>query len=382
VSELGIVVSFFLPLRGVQLTLRSLRIARRQGDPVMVARVMVAIAGMLAVVGYPRAKTSARAYLGRAEALFGPDRDALGVGNLHAVRALVNSFEGQWGDMRAAAERAYDAFGWEGSDRSWYAQMLRVQQVIGEVEAGDLSRAERASLDLLPAGTSWTDPHIQGWTRWARVRVDLAFSRWEVAEELCRLGLQITSRSQGVLQPLWLRLRISLAVALAGRGEAVAARTTLERTRLALRRLTWLDPLSRAELDSGASFVYTALAERAEGGERRELLRSAKRHARRLRRSSHRLFRARGVRWMAEIELLRGRADRAVRLARTAVDDLLASRQRLEAAQALLIQAQAEEQLGLPEAAETRKDAVAQLAAIVRPYDPAKDKPVGTGTFG
>ncbi len=380
--ELGIVVAFFLPLRGLQLTLRSLRIARRQGDPVMVARVMVALAGMLAVVGYPRAKRAARSYLGRAEALFGADRGALGLGNLHAVRALVDSFEGQWGDMRAAAERAFEAFSWEGSDRSWYVQMLRVQQVVGEVEAGDLSRAERASLELLPAGADWTDPDLQGWTRWARARVELAFSRWDVAEQLCRLGLARVSRSQDAYQPLWLRLRIALAMALAGSGTDGAARTTLERTIIALRRVPWLDPLSRAELDGGASFVYTTLSERVEGASRRELLGRAARHARRLRRSPHLLFRPRGIRWQAEIELHRGHAPLALRLSRDAVDALLASRQRLEAAHALLTQAQAEEQLGEPTAAETRKDAVSQLAAIVRPYDPSRDRPPpGTGTF-
>jgi len=295
---------------------------------------------------------------------------------------LLDSFEGQWGDMRAAAERAFESYQWEGTERSWYAQMLRVQQVIGEVEAGDLARAERASLDLLPAGTDWTDADLQGWTRWARARVELAFSRWEVAEELCRLGLQVAIRSKAAMHPLWVRLRISLAEALAGKGDDQAARTTLERTLVVLRRLGLSDPLTRAELDGGAAFVYVTLAERTAGAQRRQLLRRASRHVRRLRWSTHELFHPRAMRWLAEIELLRGRAPAAVSLARKAVDALLASRQRLEAAQALLTQARAEEEAGEPSAAETRKDAAAQLAAIVRPWDPAKDRPMGTGTFG
>ena len=165
---------------------------------------------------------------------------------------------------------------------------------------------------------------------------------------------------------MWTRFRGALAVAQAGQGNDLAAVTGLERTQLALRRQYGLDPLSVSEFRNCAVFVYAAAASREVGSQRKRYLRRTRWFARRLTRSNHRVFHARGLRWLAEADLLDGRAERASQTARRAVDGLLATRQRLEAAQALLTQARAEAEAEHPEAEETRRVAVRQVSEILR----------------
>ncbi len=364
--ELGQVLRFLLPWRAVHLLLRALRLARAEGDSVMVARVLVGLAGFLGFVGTRTLRRRCGVMLGKAEALLGTDPEVRGWGSLHGVRALLASLGCQWDDMRAATDRALAAFQNEGNERSWDAQMVRVVRVMGEVDAGDLRRAERVALELLPTHVDWDDLDLQIWVRWARIRIDLAFGRWEDAERGARSGLRACAESRAATRPLWVRYRGALAVALAGQGRDVEATTGLERTRLAVRRGGGLDPLSLAEIHHCMAHVYTAAAGREVGRVRERYLRRAREAIRRLRWSLHRPFNARALRWEAEVAYLDGHNERAIRLARRAVDALLASRQRLEASHALLTQARAELEAGHRDADDTRRAAARQLADLLR----------------
>ena len=364
--ELALVTRDLLPLRATHLTARALRLANRRGDPVMVARVLVAVAGTLGRLGSPVGMRRSHALLGKAEALFGGDPAVAGLSSLHGTRAVLGALDGRWDDMRAARDRALEAFGGEGNLRSWHAQMMLAQVLVGEVDAGNLREAELLSVELRGADRSWTDEAVPGWTRWARVRVDLGFQRWTVVEEQCRAGLRASRSAHAATRPLWLRFRAGLAMALAGQERDVAAATVLERTRRALRRTVWLDPLGRCEHDQLAAQAHVAIAGRRSGDDRRHHLVAARRHARRLRRAPHRFLRPRGLSRLAEVELVAGHTERAVKLAQAAVDALLAGQQRLEATQALLVLSRAEEALGLPQAEETRRKATSRLAEILR----------------
>ena len=363
--ELALVTRAMMPLRATHLTARALRLARRQGDPVAIARVLVAVAGTLGSLGSPAILERSRALLGAAEALFGGDPNVAGLGNLHAVRSLLGSLSCRWDDMRASRVRAIEAFLAEGNPQSWHAQMVRVQGVIGEVDAGNLQGAEELSQELLAPDSTWTDDGVSGWVLWARVRVELAFQRWHVADRLCRQGLEGIQGVSDASRPLWLRFRTGLGVALAGLERERTAVTCIQRTVMTARRSIWMDPLGRSEMHFNAATVFVAAATRTTGRARRRHLRQARQHATRLRRSSYRFLRPRGTRLMAEVQLLRGRHRSALRLARRAVDELLATQQRLEAAQALHVQARIEEALSLPQGDETRRTASAQLAEIL-----------------
>ena len=360
--ELATVSSALMPLRATHLTTRALRLARMRGDPVMIARVLVAVANTLGGHGSPAVLGRSRALLGAAEALFGGDPNVTGLGDLHGTRALLAALSCRWDDMRASMKRSMEAFQVEGSGRSWSAQMVRVHGVIGEVEAGDLREAEDQSRALLPHDRTWGDSGLSGWVLWARVRVDLAFRRWLDAETLCRAGLRETRGTAS--HSLWIRFRAGLAAAQIGSGRDVPAVTGMDRTNRVARGTLWVDPLGRGEFDQLAAFVYVTAARRAP--ERRTVLRRARRHAARLQRAPHRYLRPRGTCWLAEIALLQDRPRRALRLARRAVDELLASQQRLEAARALSTLSSAEEALGLPQAEETHRNAAAQFAEILR----------------
>jgi len=364
--ELAGVTRNLMPLRATHLTARALRMARQHGEPTMVARGLVAVAATLAVLGNPLAMARSRSLLGTAEALFGVDPNVAGMGNLHGVRAVLGRMECRWGDMRASLRRALEAFLAEGTPSSWHAQMVRVQCVLGEVEAGNLAAAEAQSLELLAPDASFGDPELPGWVRWARVRVELAFQRWGEAEQLCRMGLRNAASASDASRPLWLRFRAGLAASLSGRGVDAAALTCLDRTLRVVRRRRWLDPLGRAVLVVVAAGVLLGAAQRQQGRARARLLARAARHAGRLQRAPHRQVRPRGTAFMAEVAQVRGRSRRALQLSSLAVDRLLASQQRLEGARALRVQAEAEASLGLAQAEETRRAAAAQLAAILR----------------
>jgi len=363
--ELASVTRALMPLRATHLTARALRLARLRGDPVMIARVLVTVAATLGSHGSPVILSRSRALLGAAEALFGGDPNVIGLGSLHGTRALLAALGCRWDDMRASMKRSLETFQAEGRSRSWHAQMVRVHGVIGEVEAGALHEAEEQSRALLPHDRTWGYAGLSGWVLWARVRVDLAFRRWPEAERLCRAGLRVTRSDAS--HSLWIRFRAGLAAALIGSSRDTAAVTGLERTNRVARGTMWVDPLGRGEFDQLAAFVYVTAARR--DAPNRRLLRRARYHAARLHRSPHRYLRPRGTCWLAEIALLRGQPRRAVRLARRAVDELLASQQRLEAARALTTLSRAEKELGLPQAAETHRNATAQLAEILRRDD-------------
>ena len=364
--ELALVTRDLLPLRATHLTARALRLARRRGDPVMVARVLVAAAGTLARLGNPMGLRRSHALLGAAEALFGGDPGVAGLSSLHGTRAILGALDGRWDDMRAARDRALEAFGAEGNPRSWHAQLMLAHCLVGEVDSGNLRRAEQLSVELRGPDRDWTDDSIPGWTRWARVRVELGFQRWAAVEQLCRVGLRNTRTAHAATRPLWLRFRAGLAMALAAQERDDLAATCLTRTIRSSRRTVWLDPLGRCELDQLAAQAYVAMASRQSGGAARAYLKAARRHASRLKRAPHRFLRPRGQLRLAEVDLLAGRAARALKLARTAVDALLATQQRLEATHALLVQSRAEEALGLDQAIETRRKATARLAEILR----------------
>jgi eukaryotic-like serine/threonine-protein kinase len=364
--ELALVTRDLLPLRATHLTARALRLARRRGDPVMVARVLVVAAGTLARLGHPVVLQRSHAMLGAAEALFGGDPDVAGLSSLHGTRAILGALDGRWDDMRAARDRALEAFGTEGNPRSWHAQLMLAHCLVGEVDAGNLRKAEQLSVELRGLERDWTDDSIPGWTRWARVRVELGFQRWASVETLCRVGLRNSRTAHAATRPLWLRFRAGLAMALAAQERDDLAATCLARTIRSSRRTVWLDPLGRCELDQLAAQAYVAMAGRESGGSARAHLKAARHHASRLRRAPHRFWRPRGLFRLAEVELVGGRAERALRMARTAVDTLLATQQRLEATHALLIQSRAEEALGLEQATETRRKATSRLAEILR----------------
>ena len=364
--ELALVTRDLLPLRAVHLTTRALRLARGQGDPMMVARVLVAVAGTLARLGSPLGLRQSQRLLGAAEALFGGDPDVTGLASMHGARALLSALNGRWDDMRAARARSLEAFGAEGNLRSWHAQMMLVHCLVGEVDAGNLRVAELQSLELLGVDRTWADDSIPGWTRWARVRVELGFQRWSSVEQLCRAGLKEARSAHTATRPLWLRFRAGLAMALAGQERDTAAATCLERTVRAAQRTMWVEPLGRAELDQLAAQAYTSMATRQHGPLRSSHLAAARRHADRLRRAPHKFLRPRGLFRLAEVELVAGRAPRALKLARAAVDALLASQQRLEATHAMLVQSRVEEELDLPQAEETRRKATSRLAEILR----------------
>jgi len=360
------VLRFLLPQRSLHLMFRGLRLARHRGDPVMTARALVALAGFVGTIGSPWLLRRAQRLLGKAEALFGADRAKRGLADLHGARAFLCSMDCRWDDMRASTAQALEVFRDEGVERSWEAQMVQVQAVLGEVDAGDLTQADLLCAELLPERKSWSDPDLLLWIRWARIRIEMAFGRWEVVEKLCRVGLRSTTETPAASRPLWSRFRGALAVAQAGQGNDSAAVTGLERTQLALRRQYGLDPLSLSEFRNCAVFVYASAAGREVGSQRKRYLRRTRRIARRLSRSTHRVFHARGLRWLAEADLIDGRAERAARTARRAVDGLLASRQRLEAAQALLTQARAEAEAKHPAAEETRRVAARQVGEILK----------------
>ncbi len=360
---------YLLPQRAAELAYRSLRLSRRRADPVLRAQVLTAVAGVVALSGTPRSLRRARTMLGVAEDLYGADPGAIGQGDLYANRAFVGAVGGGWDEMRTATEHALETYEDERLERSWQAQMLRVNAALAEIAAGELARAEYLSGELLPGDMSWSDPHVPGWVRWARVRIDLAFARWEAAETHCREGLRAIAGAHSAAAPLWLRFRGGLAVALAGQGETVAGVTVLRRTTAVLGRLPWLDPLSRAEFDHHAAFVHCSAARRETGAARRRSLSFARRHARRLCRARPELHRPRGLRWMAEVALLRGRPRRAVREARRAVQRLRDTGQRLEASLALRVLAEAEDAAGSSAAQDTRRDAIEQTSQILRAVD-------------
>jgi len=367
--DLAQALRYLLPRRAAELSYRALRLSRRHPQPVLRARVLTAVAGVIALDAHPRALRRARTLLGVAEDLYGADPAATGQGNLYGVRAFVGAVAGGWDEMRTATEQALETYQDEGLERSWHAQMLRVHAALAEVDAGELGRAEGWSAELLPEDMAWTDPHVPGWVRWARVRIDLAFARWEAAERQCRAGLEDIAGGHRAAAPLWVRFRSGLAASLSGIGDTSAAVTVVHRTNSVLGRLPWLDPITRAEFDQYAASVYCASARREGARGRRRSLVMARRHARRLARSRLSLYQPRGLRWLADVALQRGRPRRAVSHASRAVDGLRSSGQRLEASLALRVLAEAEESAGLSVAPETRRDAIEETSQILRAVD-------------
>lgn len=367
--DLAQALRYLLPQRAAELSYRSLRLSRGHPQPVLRARVLTAVAGVIALDATPNALRRARVLLGVAEDLYGADPAATGQGNLYGVRAYVGGIGGVWDEMRTATEQALETYQDEGLERSWHAQMLRVHAALAEVDAGELGRAESWSVELLPEDMTWTTPHVPGWARWARVRIDLAFARWEAAEAQCRAGLRDIAGEHQVAAPLWVRFRGGLGSALSGLGDTATAVTAIERTSAVLGRLPSLDPISRAEFDQHAASVHCAAARRGESSGQRRTVALALRHARRLSRSRIALYRPRGLRWMADVALLRGRPRRAARYAAEAVQGLRRSGQRLEASLALRVLAEAEEAAGISGAPETRRDAIEETSQILRAVD-------------